>query len=232
MMVRVVKAADVRQDEILDVAMRLFMTRGYVDTPIQAIIDEVGIAKGTFYHHFKSKSELLDALVRRMVDQSLSALRPILDEPGMTAIDRLNALYQTAQQWKADRRELLLDLRRALDIEANLPLLQRIERDSKSLFVPMVQRVIEAGVASGELDARYPAHAAAILHDLGMALGLEMREALFGRVAPDFDELREQIDAFHDAAERLLGAPRGSIHLVDIADVRHWIEAMNTGRYE
>ena len=65
-MARVVKKAEVRQDELLDVAQGMFLTQGYDNTSVQAIIDAVGIAKGTFYHHYPSKAAVLDALIVRM----------------------------------------------------------------------------------------------------------------------------------------------------------------------
>ena len=62
-MARGVKEAERRRNEILDAAQHLFYSKGYDEPSIQEIIDAVGIAKGTFYHHFESKQELLDHLI-------------------------------------------------------------------------------------------------------------------------------------------------------------------------
>ncbi len=51
-------SAKPKREEILDIASRLFYQQGYGATGIKQIIDEVGIAKGTFYSHFTSKEEL------------------------------------------------------------------------------------------------------------------------------------------------------------------------------
>ena len=67
-MARTVKPPDVRRNEILDVAQRLFYTKGYRKTSVNDIIDEIDIAKGTFYHHFPSKQALLDALTDRVLE--------------------------------------------------------------------------------------------------------------------------------------------------------------------
>ena len=50
--------SNLRRDEIIDIASRLFYEQGYHRTGIQQIIEEVGVAKGTFYTHFKSKETL------------------------------------------------------------------------------------------------------------------------------------------------------------------------------
>lgn len=228
-MARTVKTAEVRQDELLDVAQRLFMTRGYTDTPVQAIIDEVGIAKGTFYHHYPSKSHLLDALVRRMIDQSMGSLRTIADDPSSRAIDKLNRLYGSALAWKTDRRELLVDLRRALDSESNTLLMKRIERDSAERFVPILAALIRQGVAEGDFDARHPVHAARVVHEIGQHLLVSLRDAMIGgrAVPPTWAEVREEVEAFHDAVERVLGARRGTVLLVDLAALEPWLKDLS-----
>ena len=56
---------------ILDVAYRLFMEKGYEYTSIQDIIDNLGgLSKGAIYHHFKSKEDILIAVIQKMTAQS------------------------------------------------------------------------------------------------------------------------------------------------------------------
>ena len=62
---RVTKEAQERREEILDAAEALFASDGYASTSTNDIIDRVGIARGTLYYHFRSKEEILDAVVLR-----------------------------------------------------------------------------------------------------------------------------------------------------------------------
>ena len=91
-MARVVKEAELRRSEILDAAQHLFYSKGYDETSIQDIIDAVGIAKGTFYHHFESKQELLDHLIDRMFGEVLVPLEMLVNEGEETAIYMWNKL--------------------------------------------------------------------------------------------------------------------------------------------
>ena len=68
---RVVKAAAVRRLELLDIAQRLFLERGYERTTVNDVIDAAGVSKGAFYHHFRAKEDLLEAIAERMARQSL-----------------------------------------------------------------------------------------------------------------------------------------------------------------
>ncbi len=55
-MTRTVKEAKERRLEIIQTAERLFKVHGYNETPVDAIVKEMGVAKGTFYYYFKSSS--------------------------------------------------------------------------------------------------------------------------------------------------------------------------------
>ena len=64
---------------ILGVAFRLFMEKGYEHTSIQDIINNLGgLSKGAIYHHFKSKEDILVAVIDRMTAESNEMLRVIM----------------------------------------------------------------------------------------------------------------------------------------------------------
>ncbi|MFR5584142.1 MAG: TetR/AcrR family transcriptional regulator [[Clostridium] scindens] len=62
---RIVKEANERKNEILDAAAALFAQKGFDHTSTSEIMEAVGIAKGTLYHHFKSKESIMDAIIER-----------------------------------------------------------------------------------------------------------------------------------------------------------------------
>lgn len=76
---------------ILDKALDLFSVQGYEATSIAQIANAVGIRKASMYSHFKSKQEILDALVRHSLEQyekrSIFA-RANWDDPAFTRISR------------------------------------------------------------------------------------------------------------------------------------------------
>ena len=76
-MARIVKEADERRNEILDAAETLFTEKGYSKTTIIDILNQVGIAKGTFYYYFKSKEEVMDAIIERFIEQDVQKARLI-----------------------------------------------------------------------------------------------------------------------------------------------------------
>lgn len=62
------KPAEIRRDELMDAAQGLFLRKGFAATNVSEIVEEAGVAKGTFYLYFKTKEEVLAALRARFVD--------------------------------------------------------------------------------------------------------------------------------------------------------------------
>ncbi|MCD7860688.1 MAG: TetR/AcrR family transcriptional regulator, partial [Oscillospiraceae bacterium] len=62
---RISKDADVRKAEILDAAEKLFQEKGYAKATTDDTLSATGIARGTLYYHFKSKEEILLAMIDR-----------------------------------------------------------------------------------------------------------------------------------------------------------------------
>lgn len=228
-MARVVKKAEVRQDELLDVAQGMFLTQGYDTTSVQAIIDAVGIAKGTFYHHYPSKAAVLDAIIVRMTAQSLELVQPLVDDPTQNAIEKLNGLFLRIGAWKAEHRALLTEMHRALHQPANALLLTQMQQRSMAVVSPVVARILEQGVAEGVFDTPYPKQAARVLLELGISMGRGIGDALLhDGPAPSAVEIAKGLHAYHDAVQRLLGAPKGAIHLVDVDAVLVWFKELES----
>jgi len=86
---REVKEHNIRKKEILDKAQALFIKKGYSKTTINDILKAEGIAKGTFYHYFKSKEEVMDALIMRFVSLSAEIIEAKANQPGKNAIEKM-----------------------------------------------------------------------------------------------------------------------------------------------
>jgi AcrR family transcriptional regulator len=75
-------------DELLDVVVSVFISRGYDATSMDDLARATGLTKSSFYHHVSGKEELL----RRVVARAVDALFAVLVEPASVdgrAVDRL-----------------------------------------------------------------------------------------------------------------------------------------------
>jgi TetR/AcrR family transcriptional repressor of nem operon len=63
------KDGTITREKILDAAQSLILKRGYAGTTVDNVLEQVGITKGAFFYHFKSKDELARALIKRFADE-------------------------------------------------------------------------------------------------------------------------------------------------------------------
>ena len=72
------KKGERRKQELLQIAYRMFISRGYENTSVDEIIAEADIAKGTYYYYFETKEQMLEEVIGMMIDQEMEAAGRIL----------------------------------------------------------------------------------------------------------------------------------------------------------
>lgn len=217
MAARVQKEYQKRRNELLDIAQALFVKNGYDATPVSAILDAAGVAKGTFYHYFKSKEDLLDALVERMIELIVTGMRGSIHAEGLGAVERLKEYFRASSRWKARNREALMAIVRPLYSNENLLLRYKMNSRTLEATVPDLAAIIEQGVREGVFNTKDPREAAETVLGLGFAIR-ETHAGLFLTLdehPENWEILLKKLDFYQDAVERLLGAPEGSIDWMD-----------------
>ncbi|WP_280297118.1 TetR/AcrR family transcriptional regulator [Nocardia abscessus] len=95
-----------RSERMLAEAARLFSTRGYAAVGIEDIGAAVGVTGPALYHHFSSKAELLDQIVRRQ-DEWLRLLLARAIAEGRSAEESMRSLMRSFAQLGVDEPDLL-----------------------------------------------------------------------------------------------------------------------------
>ena len=225
-MPRVVKDAEVRRNEILDVAQRFFFVKGYDETSIQEIIDAVGIAKGTFYHHFKSKQDLLDQVIDRMFVQVLVPLQRMVDEGSESAVEKLQRLYLDIGIWKVENKEFFYDLVEAFHRDENLTLRYTARSEATKRVAPLLTKIVKQGIEEGIFDTEYPDDIAGVILNLGTDLSHQTGELLLqvGEKPGAPGEIERLLSLAESSIERLLGTSKGTLTLFDKKLVREFCD--------
>ncbi|GAB1438387.1 TetR/AcrR family transcriptional regulator [Providencia sp.] len=73
------KPAEERLDELMNAAEKLFLSKGFINTTVSEIVLSADVAKGTFYHYFQSKNDIMEALRTRYMDWYLGHIQTALD---------------------------------------------------------------------------------------------------------------------------------------------------------
>ena len=179
-MARTVNVAEhaARRDEILDAAQRLILTAGYERLTVQDILNDLQISKGAFYHYFDSKPAVIEALTARLVSDSERALAPIAKNPGMGALEKLQAFFGEIIRWKSERQNLFVAMLPVWYAPDNLAFRLLVDRESAKRLAPLLSAIVRQGVDEGQFATAYPDQAGAIIFAVIQALQDAMAQRL------------------------------------------------------
>lgn len=151
-MMRVVKEAAERRNEILDVAERLFCTNGYDDTSTNDILAEIGIARGTLYYHFKSKEDILDAMIDRILADIISKAESIALDESAPVLERLTLTVLAANVDTQTGSMILEQVHKPQNALMHAKMQERL----LSSLVPLFVKIIENGISCNLMQTDYP----------------------------------------------------------------------------
>lgn len=229
-MARVKKEEDfnVKRNEILDVAQQFIYTQGYEQMSIQHIVAALQISKGAFYHYFDSKPDLLNALIERIMQEAFQVLQPIIEDPKLSAVEKLQVYFATAARWKTARKDYLMAILRAWYQDENTIVRQKIFTAGLAQIAPMLTRVFQQGNQEGSFQVERPEQTGQVIMSLFQGVGETIARQMLALEGRDRQAaLQEMLDtaaAYNLAIERMLGAPRGTFDLFDAETLRKWID--------
>jgi len=193
------KEAEERKKEILDVAEELFTAKGYEGTSTTDILERVGIARGTLYYHFKSKEEILDALIDRIIQGMVSNIRLALSDKS-TALQKLISFVGAMKVDSAIGKEITDYAHKP----QNALMHQKIQNSLLEVLTPIAAEIIKEGIKEGIVSTNYPEEAAEMLLIYSSVVFDDMNE-----ITPI--EWKRKAEGFVYNMERLLGIKQGSI---------------------
>jgi AcrR family transcriptional regulator len=207
------KAHDERRNEILDAAWELFASRGYLGTTVAAIIDKLGISKGTFYHYFDSKEQVLDAVTDRLSAEPLAELRPIVEDSSLRAGPKLNRYMEVARRSRLRRMDSIISVARVLYREENVIIRHKIAERLLEVSLPSLRSIIAQGVSEGCFQVFDAGEAALVVWHLSNTFAdLQMRTLLsHASIESKVGELALRAETVVQSLERILGTEPGTI---------------------
>jgi AcrR family transcriptional regulator len=215
---RVLKAPAVRRAELIDCAQRLFLAKGYDRTTINDVIAATGLSKGAFYHHFRAKEDLLEAIAARFAQEALLYATSVRTNTSLNALQQINTLMAMSREWKAEHLPQLRAMFTTLLQPENAILYLRIVNAVFNAMAPTLAAIIQQGVQEGLFDvrdARASADAILWLSNGRQALVVDaMASAASGNVDRAAKMVFDRIKAEESIIDRILGVREGSVELV------------------
>jgi AcrR family transcriptional regulator len=214
----------VRREAFVDAALRLTQTKGYEQMSIQDVLDAVDASRGAFYHYFDSKQALLEAMVDRIADGALATVEPVVDDPNIAAIAKLERFFGGIAQFKTDRKALMVEFIKVWRSDGNAIMREKVRRTIVERVAAILARIIEQGIREGVFAIDSPLETAAILMMLTTGFQDVATDLFLARQANtiSFEDAERTMTSFTHAFERILGARRGSVRVVDQKTLHEW----------
>ena len=145
------KYPEITVEKILEVSQRLFLTKGYDNTTIQDIVDELGgLTRGAIYHHFKSKEEIMDALTNKMFREK-NPFDTVKNQKDLNGLQKMKMAMSLNQ---SDKERVNLSLQ-AMPILKNPRILAGIIESNRQVLSPFWLELLTEGIKDGAIHTDY-----------------------------------------------------------------------------
>ncbi len=190
------KKGEKRKLDLLQIAYKMFITKGYENTSVDDIIREAGIAKGTYYYYFESKEQMLEEGIGMMIEQETEAAAAVLDAD-LSVPQKIVGIISSVRPTEEER-----PIEGALMRPENIIMHDKIKRKLIETVTPLLVKVVEQGISEGIFNCD----------------NIPERVKMMLIVSNElFDEGRfteRDIDVYIDMTEKLLGAAPGTMSFI------------------
>ena len=192
-----IKKKEIRKKELLNIAYKLFMTKGYENTSVDEIIAEAKIAKGTYYYYFESKEATLEKVIEMMIEEECKKANEIL-QSNLSVQEKILGIIISMRPNTEE-----LKIQEAINIPENIVMHQKINKKIIEVITPLLTEVIEEGKKQNIFDCDNVKERIEII--------LIITNNLFDANEQNSRKLNIYIEIFIDLIEKLLGAKKGTI---------------------
>ncbi|KHE66856.1 TetR/AcrR family transcriptional regulator [Halobacillus sp. BBL2006] len=138
------------KQKIMDISIHLFDKKGFTETSIQEIVDELGVTKGTFYYYFKNKQELLTNIHLNFIEYLLENQEEILNDDTKDSREKLRSMiFMVINSIKNRKKSARIFFREMRNLEDDY-LDQNIKK--RDQFRKNLQTLVEDGINKGDFQ--------------------------------------------------------------------------------
>lgn len=185
-----------RKTELLKIAYRMFIEKGYDNTSIDEIIADAGIAKGTYYYYFPSKEATLEAVIDMMINEEVERARAAISVP-IPVPQKIIAVILSMRP-----RQEESGIAHTLERSENIVMHDKINRRIVEEAAPLLTEVVKEGIAQGIFDCT------------NIEERVKMILFICQRTFDDASFTERDIEVFIDIVEKTLGAQTGTMGFI------------------
>lgn len=222
-----------KRNEILEAALRQMITKGFGQVVIQNVLKEINISSGAFHHYFDSRDALLEAIIKRILEESEKPLLPIIHDPHLSAIQKLQGFFGTQDRLRIAHKADIVRIERIWYAEDNAIVRRKMDEAVIEQRAPLLTKIVCQGIQEGLFTIAYPDQAGEIILSLLQGMGntharllLSVTQVSADRIGGIVDSIVTTHAAYMDAVEHVLGAPSNCLYRADSEAVMVWVTAL------
>lgn len=200
-MIRVTKDPEERREELVDIAEKLFIEQGYEETAVSDIVKKARVAQGTFYYYFKSKDEVLDAIIDRYLNEIMTIIDKQVHRKDIDAVDKILQLIRGSISFGQTKERMV----NYFHEEKNAHLHFKMEQKIYPKLANPLKKIIDQGISEKLFETKYPYETALLI--LGTNHTIFNLETLFDKAPQDQKKI---LEAGFYLVERMLGAKQNT----------------------
>ena len=190
------KKGERRKQDLLNIAYRMFIEKGYENTSVDDIITEAGIAKGTYYYYFESKEATLEAVIEMMIEKAENIAKAALMNP----VPIPQKLASVVYAFQPNKDEIVIT--DVLERKENIVMHDKIGKKIVEVAVPILSDIVREGIAQGIFACTNVEERVKML--------LIMSQNMFDYGAYS----NKNIEVYVDMLEKSLGAKEGTMSFI------------------
>lgn len=190
------KKGERRKQDLLNIAYRMFIEKGYENTSVDDIITEAGIAKGTYYYYFESKEATLEAVIEMMIEKAENIAKAALTNP----VPIPQKLASVVYAFQPNKDEIVIT--DVLERKENIVMHDKIGKKIVEVAVPILSDIVREGIAQGIFACTNVEERVKML--------LIMSQNMFDYGAYS----NKDIEVYVDMLEKSLGAKEGTMSFI------------------
>jgi TetR/AcrR family transcriptional regulator len=137
------KKDDVKE-RLIQVSIKLFLSKGYAGATTNEIASSAGVSKGALYWYFKSKEDILSAILDRYCDEFMEGTTKKVNGCSGDFITKFKMFYKFTTEFARDNRELLLAFTALLiEFAGTGTELEKRMKEVHNSYTLIIQRLLE-----------------------------------------------------------------------------------------
>lgn len=182
-MARIVKAPDVRRQELIEIALKQFLENGYEKTSVRSILKEANGEIGMFYHYFKSKNEIYEAALEKYNEQYIDKITEIVNTIDLSLKEKINQIFIHLPESISEYSQMYTE-------KGNPEIMTILHSRTLLKIVPLFEQLILDGIEKNSITAPVPN-----IHLLSQFILFGMSAIIHDRTVDSMQEKKRYIEA-------------------------------------